>query len=44
MVTNQSQCDSDGDRYGNHCDGDMNNNGATAVGTGALTSGLVSGR
>ncbi len=26
---NQSQCDSDGDGYGNLCDGDLNNNGAT---------------
>jgi len=25
-VPNASQCDSDGDNYGNHCDGDLNNN------------------
>jgi hypothetical protein len=28
-VPNASQCDSDGDGYGNHCDGDLNNNGFT---------------
>jgi len=28
-VANASQCDSDGDGYGNHCDGDLNNNGFT---------------
>jgi hypothetical protein len=28
-VSNASQCDSDGDGYGNHCDGDLNNNGFT---------------
>jgi len=26
---NPSQCDSDGDGHGNHCDGDLNNNGFT---------------
>jgi len=26
MEANPSQCDSDGDGYGNHCDGDLNNN------------------
>jgi hypothetical protein len=26
---NTNQCDSDGDGYGNRCDGDMNNNGST---------------
>lgn len=29
LVPNPSQCDSDGDGYGNHCDGDLNNNAAT---------------
>jgi hypothetical protein len=29
LVANASQCDSDADGYGNRCDGDMNNNGAT---------------
>jgi hypothetical protein len=29
LVANPSQCDSDGDGYGNHCDADLNNNGAT---------------
>ena len=28
-VGNSTQCDSDADGYGNHCDGDMNNNTAT---------------
>ena len=26
LVPNPSQCDSDGDGFGNHCDGDLNNN------------------
>lgn len=26
LVANASQCDSDSDGYGNHCDGDLNNN------------------
>lgn len=26
-VFNASQCDSDNDGFGNHCDGDLNNNG-----------------
>jgi hypothetical protein len=29
QVANASQCDSDGDGYGNRCDGDFNGNGAT---------------
>ncbi|MBL8199379.1 MAG: hypothetical protein JNK40_00270 [Chromatiales bacterium] len=29
LAVNPTQCDSDGDGYGNHCDGDLNNNGAT---------------
>ncbi|MEO8444208.1 MAG: family 16 glycosylhydrolase [Gammaproteobacteria bacterium] len=29
LVPNPAQCDSDGDGYGNHCDGDLNNNGLT---------------
>jgi hypothetical protein len=29
QVANTSQCDSDGDGYGNRCDGDMNNSGST---------------
>jgi len=29
LVANLAQCDSDGDGFGNRCDGDMNNNGAT---------------
>jgi hypothetical protein len=29
LVANAGQCDSDGDGYGNHCDGDLNNNTAT---------------
>ena len=29
LVPNQAQCDSDDDGFGNHCDGDLNNNGAT---------------
>jgi hypothetical protein len=28
-LSNPSQCDSDGDGYGNRCDGDLNNNGFT---------------
>jgi hypothetical protein len=28
LVANASQCDSDGDGYGNRCDGDLNDNGA----------------
>jgi len=27
LAPNANQCDSDGDRYGNACDGDLNNNG-----------------
>lgn len=29
LVANLSQCDSDGDGYGNRCDADLNNNGST---------------
>ena len=29
LAANPGQCDSDGDGFGNHCDGDLNNNGAT---------------
>ncbi len=29
MAANADQCDSDSDGYGNRCDGDLNNNGAT---------------
>jgi alpha-tubulin suppressor-like RCC1 family protein len=29
LVPNPAQCDSDDDGFGNHCDGDLNNNGAT---------------
>lgn len=29
LVPNPTQCDSDGDAYGNHCDGDLNNNAFT---------------
>jgi hypothetical protein len=29
LLANASQCDSDADSYGNRCDGDLNNNGAT---------------
>ncbi len=29
QAANAGQCDSDGDGYGNRCDGDLNNNGAT---------------
>jgi len=29
MVPNPEQCDSDGDGFGNRCDGDLNNNGFT---------------
>jgi glucose/arabinose dehydrogenase len=28
-IANPAQCDSDNDGYGNHCDGDLNNNGFT---------------
>ncbi len=36
LVSNASQCDSDGDGYGNRCDGDLNNNGATNAQDAAL--------
>ncbi|MEO7387382.1 MAG: thrombospondin type 3 repeat-containing protein [Gammaproteobacteria bacterium] len=29
LVPNPTQCDSDNDGFGNHCDGDLNNNGFT---------------
>jgi hypothetical protein len=29
QLANATQCDSDGDGYGNRCDGDLNNNGST---------------
>jgi len=29
LVPNPGQCDSDGDGYGNHCDGDLSENGST---------------
>ena len=29
LVSNPTQCDSDGDGYGNRCDGDLNNNSFT---------------
>jgi uncharacterized protein YjiK len=29
LVSNASQCDADGDGYGNRCDADLNNNGST---------------
>ncbi|MBL8199406.1 MAG: hypothetical protein JNK40_00410, partial [Chromatiales bacterium] len=29
LIPNPSQCDSDGDGYGNHCDGDLTGNGVT---------------
>jgi hypothetical protein len=29
LVPNPSQCDSDGDGFGNRCDGDLNNSGST---------------
>ncbi|MEO8443561.1 MAG: hypothetical protein ABI567_00990 [Gammaproteobacteria bacterium] len=32
-MPNPSQCDSDGDGYGNHCDGDLNNNFTNAQDT-----------
>jgi hypothetical protein len=31
LVANTSQCDSDTDGYGNRCDGDLNDNGATTA-------------
>ncbi len=29
LLANPTQCDSDADGFGNRCDGDLNNNGAT---------------
>jgi hypothetical protein len=40
-IPNPGQCDSDGDAYGNHCDGDLTNNGITNAEDGVILRNLL---
>ena len=41
LVANPGQCDSDGDGYGNHCDGDLTGNGVTNAQDGVVLRGRL---
>jgi hypothetical protein len=41
LEPNPGQCDSDEDGYGNHCDGDLNNNGVTNARDGVILRNLL---